>query len=69
MATLMEIGRFIAGNNDYGTLLSFSLMSKKIKKELEPTFYETIFFRDLKELVKEPGTCTHVYLHAYKYTK
>lgn len=35
---LLTIAGFVAGNNDYGTLLSFCLMSKRIREETQSTF-------------------------------
>lgn len=39
---LLNIARFVVGNNDYGTMLSFSLMSKCIREETKAVFYETV---------------------------
>lgn len=35
---LLLIAGFVAGNNNYGTLLSFCIMSKRIKEEMKSTF-------------------------------
>jgi hypothetical protein len=66
---LLEIAGFIAGNNDYGTLLSFTLMSKVIKQEMEPILYETVFVWNVKDLKREPEIGGQEWLDAYKYTK
>ncbi|KAJ9105517.1 hypothetical protein QFC21_001888 [Naganishia friedmannii] len=41
---LMNIAGFVAGNNSYGTLLNFSLLSKRLRAETIPTLYETIIW-------------------------
>jgi hypothetical protein len=66
---LLEIAGFIAGENHYGTLLAFTLMSKTIKQEMEPLLYETVFVWKVIDLAREPGTNGREYLAAYKYTK
>jgi hypothetical protein len=64
---LLEIGGFIAGSNAYGTLLSFSLMSKSIRVEMEPTLYETVFVWKASDLAREPGT--ERWIAGYEHTK
>lgn len=39
---LVEIGRFLAGSNSYGTLSSLSSTCKTIKQETASTLYETV---------------------------
>lgn len=65
----MTIAGFVAGSNNYGTLLAFSAASKRIRQEMEPVFYETLFIRDPKDLLKEPESGGRKYLEAYKLTK
>lgn len=64
---MLEIAGFIAGDNNYGTLLSFCLMSRGIKDETESIFYETVLATDLANLQREPGSDRN--LEAYRYTK
>lgn len=45
---LLNIAGFVAGANDYGTLLDFSLLSKVIHQEFKPVLYETMWFADVK---------------------
>lgn len=43
----------MAGNNDYGTLLNFSLVNKRIKEEFKPVFYETLPYPNMPEVPLE----------------
>jgi hypothetical protein len=45
---LLNIAGFVAGANEYGTLLDFSLLSKVIHQEFKPVLYETMWFADVK---------------------
>lgn len=63
---LLTITGFIAGANNYGTLLNFSLVSKLIREELKPVLYETMWFADGRRLAYE-GTKRHS--DTYKFTK
>lgn len=42
----MNIAGFLAGNDSYGTLLNFSLMSKRLRQESIPTLYETVIWHE-----------------------
>jgi hypothetical protein len=64
---LLNIAGFIAGNNDYGTLLAFCMASKQIQEETKSTFYETVLEPDTKYLLSKPGA--RLGLDAYRFTK
>lgn len=63
---LLNIGGYVAGANDYGTLLNFSLVSKIIHEEFRPVPYETMWFAD-KEGFRSVGT--ERYSDIYKFAK
>ncbi|KAJ9091841.1 hypothetical protein QFC20_007526 [Naganishia adeliensis] len=53
---LLNIAAFVAGDNNYGTLLNFCLVSKCIKEEMKPIFYETTVFNDPLDILLQNGT-------------
>jgi hypothetical protein len=63
---LLTVAGFVAGANNYGTLLNFSLVSKLIREEIKPVLYETMWFADERRFAYE-GTKRHSDTH--KYTK
>lgn len=40
---MINIAGFLAGANDYRTLLSFCLISKRFKEETKSVLFETVF--------------------------
>lgn len=53
---LLNIAAFVAGDNNYGTLLNFCLVSKCIKEDMKPIFYETRVFTGPQDVLLENGT-------------
>lgn len=64
---LLNIAGFIAGSNDYGTLLAFCMTSKQIQEETKSTFYETVLEPDTMYLLSESGA--RLGLDVYRFTK
>lgn len=64
---LLNIAGFVAGSNHYGTLLAFCYMSKRIKKETESIFYETVLISEVEDLHRESGS--QKLLNTYRFTK
>jgi hypothetical protein len=63
---LLNIAGFVAGSNNYGTLLNFSLVSKLIREEIKPVLYETMWFTDSNGLPMDMGSKRHP---EYKFVK
>jgi regulator of replication initiation timing len=55
---LLTIAGFLAGSNEYGSLLNFSLVSKVIHQEFKPVLYETMWFAERKRYTFD-GTEPH----------
>ncbi|KAJ9095217.1 hypothetical protein QFC20_006694 [Naganishia adeliensis] len=53
---LLSIAAFVAGDNNYGTLLNFCLVSKCLKEEMKPIFYETTVFNGPLDILLQNGT-------------
>jgi hypothetical protein len=68
LEVLVVIARFIAGNNDYGTLLSLCLTCKVVKDELKSTFFETVLQPDINYL-QRPRSGKGVRMDEYRHTK
>lgn len=64
---LLSIAGFVAGNNDYGTLLSLHIMSKRFKEETTPLFYETVLEPDIEYLCRKPES--KLGLEVYRFTR
>lgn len=63
---LLNIAGFMAGANNYGTLLNFSLVSKLIREEVKPVLYETMWFAEGGRL---PTEATKRHSDVNKYIK
>jgi hypothetical protein len=64
---ILIIAGFAAGNNDYGTLLSLHVMSKRIKQETTPVFYETVLEPDIDYLQRNSES--KLGLEVYRFTR
>jgi hypothetical protein len=53
---LLTIAEFVAGANNYGTLLNVSLVSKVIHEEVKPVLYETMWDVEGGRLVLDAPT-------------
>lgn len=68
LEVLVVIARFVAGNNDYGTLLSLCLTCKVVKEELKSTFFETVLQPDINYL-QRPRSGKGVRMDEYRHIK
>lgn len=64
---LLLVAGFVAGDNNYGTLLSFCLMSSRIREETKSVLYETIMPSEYQRLLD--GVPTQQYFETCRYTR
>jgi hypothetical protein len=52
MEIIVNIAGFLAGANNYGTLMNLSMMSKRVREECLPTCFETFIPAHTDDLMR-----------------
>jgi hypothetical protein len=67
--TLTTIAAFVSGNNDFKTLASMSLMSKKMAQEIKPMLWETVVWNDGLAARFKAGEASEEYPEEFQHIK
>jgi hypothetical protein len=66
---LTTIAAFVSGNNDFKTLASMSLMSKKMAQEIKPMLWETVVWNDGLAARFKAGEASEEYPEEFQHIK